>query len=270
MIYKIIGMKGVILFFAFVFSSLLCFSQVGIGTTSPSHAAMLDISSSSNGTLFKGLMPPRVVSQVERDAINATSIDFGLLVFVEATGTFEIWNGIFWETIYTLSTQAQTLAFQDFDTNLTWSYTVNPSLYSVGTDIWDTVSTLGSGTSAIDMVSNVFLGCRDLNNSNGGGAFFHEIVFSNVNISSITNARVAFDYDVFEFDAGDDVRYELFYDDVGQGQVILINGISNYSEEGTVILNIPASTTNVRLTLGIRQNGDGDFAGFDNFRVYGE
>jgi hypothetical protein len=262
-------MKGICLVFVILLISIDPYAQVGIGTTNPSQAAMMEISASSGNT-YKGFMPPRVASQTERDAISATSIDTGLLVFVESTGTFEIWNGIFWESIYTLTTQAQTLAFQDFDTNLSWSYAVNPAFYNTNGDIWDTVSTLGSGTGAIDLVSGVYLGCRDLNNTNGGGGFFHEIAFVNVNISGISNARVAFDYDVFQFDNGDDVRYELFYDDVGQGQVLLINGAADYSEEGTLMLNIPGSVTNVRLTLGINQNGDADYAGFDNFRVYGE
>lgn len=262
-------MKRIYVVIVTLFISNVNVSQVGIGTTNPSHAAMLEVSAIS-GTDYKGLMPPRVATQTERDAINATSIDSGLLVFVENTGTFEIWNGIFWETIYTLSTQAQTLAFQDFDTNLSWNYTVTPAFYNTAGDIWDTVASLGSGTSAIDLVSGYFLGCRDLNNPNGGGNFFHEIAFVNVAVSGVVNARIAFDYDVFEFDNGDDVRYELFYDDVGQGQVVLINGAGDYSEEGTLILNIPGSVTNVRLTLGIIQNGDADFAGFDNFRVYGQ
>ncbi len=263
-------MKGVYLFTIALFFSFLSFSQVGIGTTNPSTASVLDISSAIGNTSYGGLMPPRVVSQNERNAISATSIDLGLLIFVLETGTFEVWNGIFWETIYTLSTQAQTLAFQDFDSNLTWSYSVSPYFYSIGTDIWNTVTTLGSGTQAIDNVSNNFLGCRDLNNSNGGGNMPHEIVFANVDISSIINARISFDYDVYEFDNGDDVSYEVFYDDVGQGLVTFINGTANFSEEGTITLHIPGSVTNVRLTLSIQQNGDNDYAGFDNFRVYGE
>lgn len=263
-------MKGVFsISFTLLFYSF-CFSQVGIRTTNPSQASVLEIASTSDNINFGGLMPPRVMSQLERDQINATSIDTGLLVFVESTGTLEIWNGIFWEIIYTLTTQAQTLAYQDFDTNLTWNYSVTPNFYVEGLDIWDTVSYLGSGTSEIDKVSDIFLGCRDLENPNGGGTMFHEIVFENVSISSVTNARIAFDYDVVEFDNGDDVRYEIFYDDVGQGQIILINGAADYSEEGTVIISIPGSVSQVRLTLGIKQNGEADFAAFDNFRVYGQ
>lgn len=264
-------MKVVCLCLALFATSLSLFSQVGIGTLSPSNASMLEVSATSNGGITnKGLMPPRVPTMTQRDAIPATSIDAGLLVFVEDTGTLEIWNGIFWETIYTLSTLVQTVAYQDFDTNLSWSYTETPVFYSVGNDIWNVVSDLGSGSGAIDRTSRNFLGCRDLNNGNGGGNFFHEIAFTNVNVTGLSNVRIEFDFDVFEFDAGDDVRYEVFHDNIGQGQVILVNGASDLSLEGTVSITIPPSITNVRLTLGIRQNGDADFAGFDNFRVFGE
>ena len=263
-------MKGVFSISITLIISSICLSQVGIRTTHPSQAAVLEIASTSNNIDFGGFMPPRVASQVQRDMINATSIDNGLLVFVESTGTLEIWNGIYWEIIYTLSIQAQTLAYQDFDTNLTWNYSVTPDFYATGLDIWDTVSSLGSGTGEIDRVSDIFLGCRDLENPNGGGTMFHEIAFDNVAINSITNVRIAFDYDVVEFDNGDDVRYEVFYDNIGQGQVLLINGAADYSEEGTVVINIPGSVSQVRLTLGIKQNGESDFAAFDNFRVYGQ
>jgi len=262
-------------FFSALFLStmyLCANAQVGVGTTKPSLASMLEVSSTSNnGITYGGLLPPRVPSQTERDLISATSTDTGLLIFVEETGTFEIWNGIYWETIYILSTQAVTLAVQDFDTNVNWNYSLYPSVYNIDNDVWDIVTTLGGGTTAIDNISGYFLGCRDLTNPNGGGAFVHEITFVNVDVSSIINARISFDYDVFQFDSTDDVLYEVFYDDVSQGVVTFINGITGgYSEEGTEIINIPNSVTNVRITLGIAQDGEADFAGFDNFRVYGE
>ena len=265
-------MKGVFLFSVALFISFLTYSQVGIGTNDPSRASMLEVSSSSNGISFHGFMLPRVSTQTERDLINTSSTDTGLLVFVQSTGTFEIWNGIYWETMHTLSTQAVTLAIQDFDTNINWNYSVTPAVYNIPAafDIWDIVTEMGTGSSVIDIVDDNYLGCRDLNNPNGGGNFFHEIAFVNVNISSIINARVSFDYDVFEYDNGDDVQYQVFFDNVGQGIVTLVNGSGNLSMEGTEVINVPNSVTNVRLTLGIQQNGNDDFSGFDNFRVYGE
>lgn len=256
---------------ALVFILMIAFAQaqVGIGTTSPSNASMMEISSTSDGINYKGFLPPRVPSQVERDDIPASSSDIGMLVFVEGTGTLEIWNGVSWETIYTLSTTTSTLAVQDFDANLSWNYTLTPTPYNVSGDIWDVVSNIGAGSTNIDLVNLNYLGCRDLDNPNGGGSFAHQIDFVNVNVSSLTNPRISFDYDVFEFDNGDDVTYEVFHDDVSQGVVTLINGAGNLTVEGTETIVIPPSVTNVRLSLMIAQNGADDYAGFDNFRVFG-
>lgn len=265
-------MKKPIIFFVSCFFCIKILAQVGIGTMNPSRASMLEVSGTTNGTApYKGFMPARVAVQAHRDAIRPSFLDTGLLVFVESTGTFEIWNGINWETIYTLSTLVNTLAAQDFDTNINWNYSLTPVSYNVTNDIWMVGNDLGSGnTSAIDIVSGNFLACRDLNNAISGGNIWHEIAFVNVNITSVINARVAFDYDVFEFDAGDDVQYEIFHDDISQGIVSLVNGIANLTIEGTETINIPNTVTNVRISVRIRQNGDADFAGFDNFRVYGQ
>jgi len=77
-------------------------AQVGIGTTTPSDAAMLEISGGDASAGFKGLMPPRVPTNGERDAIAPTATDTGLLVFVESTGCLNIWNGTTWEDVYCL------------------------------------------------------------------------------------------------------------------------------------------------------------------------
>ena len=252
--------------------SFSLYAQVGIGTTRPSEAAMLEVSSTTNHIDFFGFIPPRVASNAERDLINPTLTDVGLIVFVETTGSLQVWNGTGWESIHTLSSFPTILAMQDFDTALSWTYTNNPAFYAVGNDIFDVTNDLGSGdTSAIDNVRDNFVAFRDLDNSNGGGNFDHQIIFDNVNVSSLTNPRLAFDWDVFEFDNGDDLSYEVFFDDVGQGIVSLFSGLSTgsgISGQGTEIIPIPLSTTLVRITVWINQNGDGDFAGLDNFVIY--
>jgi len=245
-------------------------AQVGINTTNPSSASVLDINSSSDGINFGGLMPPVVASIADRNSINPGISDIGLLVFlsdaVNSDFCLQIWNGSSWEDVYCITVPAIVdIATQDFDSNLTWTYSVSPTFYNTSNDIWDTVSTLQNITG----FTGDFLGCRDLDNPNGGGNIIHEITFDNIDVSAFTNVQVVFTYDVYEFDNGDDVFYELFLDDVGQGSVQLINGNSDYSENGTIVLNVPSSTTNVRLTLGVDQNGDDDTAGFDNFRIIG-
>lgn len=61
-----------------------CFStiaQVGINTTTPSPASVLHIESTSGGTHFGGLLPPKV-TLVQRDLIPVGSGDDGMLIFV--------------------------------------------------------------------------------------------------------------------------------------------------------------------------------------------
>jgi hypothetical protein len=89
---------------SFILCMVLGYSQVGIGTTNPSAASMLEVSSSSNGgATYKGLMPPRVPNVAARDAINAGYSDFGLLIFVEDTGSLEIWDGDSWNIITSIA-----------------------------------------------------------------------------------------------------------------------------------------------------------------------
>lgn len=97
-------LKNYLLYFALFLFTCNSYSQVGIGTTNPSPAAMLEVSSQSNGTGdFKGFMPPRVPDISARDAISPSVSDYGLLVFVENTGLgtscLQMWNGDSWVDI---------------------------------------------------------------------------------------------------------------------------------------------------------------------------
>ncbi|RDK83524.1 hypothetical protein [Marinirhabdus gelatinilytica] len=76
------------------------FSQVGVGTITPSPRAALEVSSTSDGgTTYGGFIPPRVPTTTERDAINPGFSDYGMLVFVEATGCLQIWTGAAWADV---------------------------------------------------------------------------------------------------------------------------------------------------------------------------
>jgi hypothetical protein len=90
-----------VLTIALLFTTFLMISQVGINTTNPSAAAVLDVSSSSNGLNFGGLMPPRV-SPSERDAIPVTAADEGLMVYVinPPNSQLQIWDGTAWQTLF--------------------------------------------------------------------------------------------------------------------------------------------------------------------------
>ncbi|MBA3985032.1 MAG: hypothetical protein H0X63_00260 [Flavobacteriales bacterium] len=96
-------MKTTVLSIFVFFLSLSLFSQVGINTTTPSPAAVLDINSSNDGTNFGGLMPPKVTI-AQRDLIPVTPADDGLLVYVTdgVNRYLQIYDGVdgVWRTIY--------------------------------------------------------------------------------------------------------------------------------------------------------------------------
>lgn len=141
-----------LLFFVGIFQ---VFAQVGIGTTNPSAASMLEISSKSSDGNFKGLMPPRV-TVAQRDLIRATEGDTGLMVFVDdADATIfglQVWNGTFWENIYLLqnslqpteiaytlseNSQLESIASVDLEFNITNPSTTNSVSVTVSASSYD-------------------------------------------------------------------------------------------------------------------------------------
>jgi hypothetical protein len=94
-------MKTIVLVFCAGFTIWNVFGQVGIGTVNPTESSMLEVSSTSDGGItYRGLMPPRVSTVTERDAINANTNDTGLLVFVQSISCLQMWNGINWESVH--------------------------------------------------------------------------------------------------------------------------------------------------------------------------
>ena len=232
-------MKNYFLNVFFAFSSTLLLAQVGVGTTTPSAASMLEISSTSDGGItYKGLMPPRVPDVTARDAIAATSTDIGLTVFVDNIDCLQIWNGTSWENIHCNNNVAFIGVVQNFDLGTSWGYTTDVPFFDNGV--------LG------------FNGTDD----------FATITFNTIDVSSsLGGVTVAFDYDFFEFDNGDDAEYILIIDGISQTPVTLINGSGDLSLSGSISESIPGGTFSVALQVRIKQNGD-DVGGFDNFRIF--
>ncbi|SDX44022.1 lamin tail domain-containing protein [Aequorivita viscosa] len=103
--------KSSLLLFAMLFIANSFYAQVGIGTTNPSPAAMLEVSSQSNGIGdYKGFMPPRVPNIAARNAIAPGVGDYGLMVYVADNGADEsclqLWVGDDWIDVkcYALNT----------------------------------------------------------------------------------------------------------------------------------------------------------------------
>ncbi|CAM3425571.1 hypothetical protein FLLO111716_09630 [Flavobacterium longum] len=97
-------MKQILLWLLLV--AEISFAQVGINTTTPSPASVLEVKSSSNNVNFGGMLPPRV-TVAQRNTIPITAADDGMLIML-ADGTtrcLQIYNGIAgtWENIYCLN-----------------------------------------------------------------------------------------------------------------------------------------------------------------------
>ncbi len=162
-----------------------------------------------------------------------------------------------------------TIVKQSFETSGdTWtpiSFSTPPC--TNGADTWDyntSLSTISPSDGA------QFWGIRDLN-GNCGGSGFETITLGNIDVSAYNSVTFKFDYNVIGYDNGDDFKYQLYYDNIGQGEVIVVNGSSNYSTGGwvTEIVNIPNSVTNVKVVLYAKQNGGSDYGGFDNVFLEG-
>ncbi|WP_299767671.1 hypothetical protein [uncultured Dokdonia sp.] len=81
----------------------MSYAQVGIGTTNPSAASMLEVSGTTNGgATYKGFLPPRVPTVTDRNTINPTVSDIGLLIFLQSTNCLQMWNGSAWEDVHCL------------------------------------------------------------------------------------------------------------------------------------------------------------------------
>jgi len=250
-----------LLFFCGILSA-----QVGINTASPSIASVLHLESLNGSGTHGGFMPPKV-DLAQRALIPITAADDGMMIFLSegSTRCVQIYDATntSWVNFYCIPVPFSEVG-QDFDAITSWTYSFSPATYNVSGDVWALVNSLGG----LSTMTNNFWGCKDLDNTNGGGSFYHQIIFDNVDVSAAANPKIAFDYEVFEFEAADAVRYEVFYDDVSFGTTFILNTTTAGSPTGTEVINIPGGVTNARITIEVKQDGGADYVGFDNFRVY--
>lgn len=200
----------------------------------------------------------------DHTGLSAASIYKYKIWSVNSGGTYS--NGIE-KTISTLGGALSQLFKNSFESSPddTWSYTANPAAYNVSGDIWDVVSSNGSINAGSDGAN--FWAIRDLNNSNGGGSFFHILEFQTIDISNNTNVDLSFDYYAEAFESTDELEYELFYDGVSQGAVTIFQGgtggLSTNAWQ-SISLSIPDAVNQLQLHLRAKQDGGSDYGGFDN------
>ncbi|WP_179351127.1 choice-of-anchor D domain-containing protein [Winogradskyella vidalii] len=178
------------------------------------------------------------------------------------------------------SGDSEIIVIQDFDsTTPTWGYSLGSlNFFDFGGSSSDGFWGLTTNSGGIALANQIdylpiednFLFLQDLKCESGDGCSNTTgegvLTFDSVNISTKINVTFSFDYQVYEFDSPDYVYYQLFYDNVPQPEVTLVNNSGNFSTEGTVNIDIPDSVNNFYFELRIIQNGS-DSAGFDNFKL---
>jgi hypothetical protein len=179
-----------------------------------------------------------------------------------ATGlTLWVWLGL----LSSAQAQLTAIAEQDFsgDFSSGWAFTPDPATYNTGSDIWDTVSALSSIN---PVVGTYFWGMQDLDNPNGGGAFWHTLTFTPQDIAGFPNPEVHFDYYSIGYDTSDELAYVIEYDngDTWGTEVALEKNTEAWT---TVSIVVPPGSDWVRIRLQAFQNGGSDYAAFDNVRV---
>lgn len=157
------------------------------------------------------------------------------------------------------------IATQSFEaTGDTWTpLSFSTPACTNGADRWD-YSTSLSSISPSD--GSQFWGLADLN-GDCGGTSWETITFPSYDVSVYTGVTITFDYNIIGFDTGDDLGYEIWEDGVRTANVDNLD--DNTSGWNTITDNVNDLTSSVYLILKARNNGGGDYAGFDNIVLNG-
>ncbi|WP_178983460.1 T9SS type A sorting domain-containing protein [Winogradskyella helgolandensis] len=192
------------------------------------------------------------------------------LIVVDGTETI-----IFLSNSFNIYGPLITIANQDFDgTTPEWTYSTNVTTFDNG---WGTDGYYGIIDSAIatplnntSFSGNIF-GENDLNDEGDNGtADFAVMTFDPIDISTLDNVTLSFDWDIHGYSNADsDASYTLIYDGVAQPLVYLLDGGGAIdTDEGTVNVSIPNSVNTVALEVSVKNRNDTNgFTGFDNFKL---
>lgn len=233
-----------------------------------------DISLTVTGSTFDGGATTTV------EAVNGISTFSNLIFSASAVGanltadddTDIATTGTINSNTFDINITPITIKFQDFGADGgDWNFTPNPIAFNNASgDVWEVSDNSFHTFGTIPSSGSNFWGVEDLANGDGGTAVgtAGTLTFDNVDISDYQDVTLSFDWEVDGFDGGDDIEYEVFYDNVGQGTVLLVDGSGNLNDDGTVSINVPNSVSQVSIIVSITQNGS-DQGSIDNFRVMG-
>jgi len=174
---------------------------------------------------------------------------------------------------------AQTLR-QGFESTAadTWGFIATPATYNFPslTDIWAPVATVGTtgstGVQAAPSAGALLWGMQDLQNPvTNDLAVWHYLDFTPVAVQSGAAAanQVSFKFFSNGFDASDSLAYAVVFDNgtswlAPKTYTQLSKDTRAYQ---TVTVAIPAGSTHVRLRLAAKQNGNDDWAAWDEVEL---
>lgn len=138
---------------------------------------------------------------------------------------------------------------------------------SNGADTWNYHNSL-DGITATE--GNTFWGIQDLNGDCGSSGFEY-IELKIIDLSNLTNVLLSFEVQVKGFDNGDDMKYQLWFDGIGQEEVVFIEGQNDFSTDSWMLvsMSIPNKVNELKIRISVKQNGS-DTAGIDNILLKGE
>ena len=99
-----------------------------------------------------------------------------------------------------------------------------------------------------------FWGIQDLNGSCGSSGFEY-LELTSYNIKNYKNVVLSFAVQVKGFDNGDDIKYQVWFDEIPQPEVLLIDGANDFSHADwqLVQIEIPNSISFVKLRISFKQ-----------------
>lgn len=170
--------------------------------------------------------------------------------------------------------------FQGFEgtSSDNWKYTLNFKRYNFISlnDQWADTSEVGSSTSpagaakATARTGKMLWAMRDLDNpitnpASSSQSPWHYMDFDAVNITAYNNNELSFYYFTFGFDATDSLGYIVEYDNGTSWNFSNYVNLNKSSNAWTkVIVSVPSGKTHVRLRLMSKQNGNDDWAAWED------
>ena len=178
----------------------------------------------------------------------------------------ELSNGLLNAIVTNLDFSAFEYVRNSFESNNddNWNFTQNPTPYDISGDVWGVRTSLSSING---LHNNSFWGMQDLDNSNGGGNFWHTIDFDAIDISNKPRCELSFKYYTIGYESSDSIGYIVEFNNGSNWTQTNYVDLAKDTSWTNVSINVSPGTQYVRVRLMAKQNGGSDYAAFDDVRL---